>query len=227
MDIVKKHFEEEASEFDRIILKLIPFYSQMVEALISSIPFQNDQAIAVIDLGCGTGTIAKLIKDKYVNSLVTCVDFSENMLNMAKLKMKGKKGIEYAAQDFYNLTLNQEYDVVVSSLALHHIVKDEDKIKVYRKIFNCLHKGGVFYNADNVLGSNDHLQNIYIKKWVHYMQKSMPQEEIDSKWLPKHKVEDSPSELIKQIKWLQEIGFVETDVIWKYYNFAVYGGWKK
>jgi hypothetical protein len=26
--------------------------------------------------------------------------------------------------------------------------------------------------------------------------------------------------------WMSEIGFADADVIWKYYNFAVYGGVK-
>ena len=32
---VKRHFEEEALEYDGIIVKLIPYYSQMLEALVS------------------------------------------------------------------------------------------------------------------------------------------------------------------------------------------------
>jgi tRNA (cmo5U34)-methyltransferase len=35
MDIVKKHFEEEAKEFNQIILRLVPYYSEMIDALIT------------------------------------------------------------------------------------------------------------------------------------------------------------------------------------------------
>ncbi len=38
MEKVRNHFEEEAKEFDQIILKLIPYYEQMIETLISVIP---------------------------------------------------------------------------------------------------------------------------------------------------------------------------------------------
>ena len=30
----KNHFEEEAKEFDQLILRLIPFYEEMVQALV-------------------------------------------------------------------------------------------------------------------------------------------------------------------------------------------------
>ena len=57
---IRNHFEEEAKEFDEIILKLIPFYEEMIEALVLSIPFEKESEIEVIDLGCGTGIIDRL-----------------------------------------------------------------------------------------------------------------------------------------------------------------------
>ncbi len=77
---VKNHFEEEAKEFDRVILKLIPFYEEMIKALILSIPFKKEELIEVIDLGCGTGTIASKIKETFPNSQISCLDIAENML---------------------------------------------------------------------------------------------------------------------------------------------------
>ena len=59
MDNIQAHFELEAKEFDDIIIKIIPYYDQMIGALIDSIHFDNDSAFSVIDLGCGTGTVAK------------------------------------------------------------------------------------------------------------------------------------------------------------------------
>ena len=39
--------------------------------------------------------------------------------------------------------------------------------------------------------------------------------------------EDSLAKLLIKLAWVAEIGFAELDVIWKYYNFAVYGGVKR
>ena len=52
-------------------------------------------------------------------------------------------------------------------------------------------------------------------------------EEIDGKWIPKYHTEDRPAKLIDQLAWMLEIGFAAVDVVWKYYNFAVYGGVKR
>jgi tRNA (cmo5U34)-methyltransferase len=60
-DRIKQHFEEEARDFERIILTLIPDYPRMVEALVAALPFESATPIRVIDLGCGTGTIAQSV----------------------------------------------------------------------------------------------------------------------------------------------------------------------
>jgi len=62
---VKAHFEKEAEEFDAVIQTLIPNYDTMIAALVSVIPFSRESAFSVIDLGCGTGTVSKAIKDDF------------------------------------------------------------------------------------------------------------------------------------------------------------------
>ncbi|NLG17688.1 MAG: methyltransferase domain-containing protein [Fibrobacter sp.] len=219
---VKNHFEEEAKEFDQIILKLIPFYDQMIESLVLSVPFSKDDHIEVIDLGCGTGTVACKIRERFPNSRITCLDIAENMIKMAQAKLG--EGPDYRVGDFYTFEFDRKYDLIISSLALHHLAEDESKRSFYRKIYNALSDNGVFYNADVVLGSGEHLQNLYMRKWKEFMNRSVSPDEIESKWIVKYKEEDRPASLMKHLKWLNEIGFQNVDVVWKYYNYAVYGG---
>ena len=42
INLVKDHFETEAKQFDDIIVQLIPYYEQMLQALIDSIPFETE-----------------------------------------------------------------------------------------------------------------------------------------------------------------------------------------
>jgi len=227
MDKIKTHFEEEAHEFDQIILKLIPYYDEMISALISAIPFETSEVIKVVDLGCGTGSIAKKVLETYPNAQVTCVDLAENMIEMAKLKLSFHSGVRYQVSDFYQFDFSNRYEMVISSLALHHLVTDEDKQDFYAKIYNALTPGGVFYNADVVLASSPHLQETYMRQWKDFMGKSVSEQEIEEKWIPKYWEEDRPARLMDQLAWLGKIGFINSDVIWKYYNFAVYGGTKR
>ncbi|HDL02191.1 MAG TPA: class I SAM-dependent methyltransferase [candidate division Zixibacteria bacterium] len=226
MEAVKKHFEDEAKEFDKIILQLIPYYSEMIDGMVSSIPFERSKIINVIDLGCGTGTVSKQIKDSFPFATITCLDLAENMIEMSKLKLADYSGIQYQVGDFRNYKFDDTYDVVVSSLALHHLVTDHDKIEFYQRIYDSLKSNGIFFNADVILGSSEQLQDTYMKKWKSFMKRHVSEEEIEDKWLPQYREEDCPAKLMDQISWLRDIGFTNIDVIWKYYNFAVYGGYR-
>lgn len=226
MKKVKTHFQEEAKEFDVLILKVIPHYQEMIIALISALPFKITKSIKVLDLGCGTGNISRLVKERFPLAQITCMDLAENMIQMARHKLSKYNDIEYKVADFSEFQFDDGYNAVVSSLALHHLQTDELKKKVYRKIYNCLQSGGVFYNADTVLSSTPYLDNLFIQNWKDFMQKSISSEEIESKWLPQYYREDYPLPLMDHVEMLQEVGFQNVDVVWKYYNGAVFGGMK-
>jgi tRNA (cmo5U34)-methyltransferase len=224
VDRIKQHFEEEAREYDGIILNLIPHYPQMLDALVSAIPFDATKPIRVIDLGCGTGTISQRVLAAFPNAHVTCLDLVENMVEMTKIKLVQHPHTRYLVGDFNTFAFDMQYDVAVSSLALHHLVTDEDKLGFYRQIYDALAPGGVFYNADVVLGSSEALQAMYMQKWQTFMLQNVSQAEMETTWLPKYYDEDRPAKLIDHLAWLVEVGFADVDVVWKYYNYAVYGG---
>src|SRR4030042_6306771 len=220
-EVVKEHFQNEARNFDEIIQKIVPFYSQMIDALIIVLPFHISKDIHVLDLGSGTGTVCQKVKERYVNAHVTCLDFAENMIIVAKQRLKVYPDVKYIIGDFYNFEFSQKYDAIISSLALHHLRTDDDKKTFYKNIFDHLTDNGVFYNADIILGSNKYLQDIYMSKWKEFMQNNISEEEINSLWILKYDTEDKPAELIHQLAWLNKIGFQDIDVVWKYFNFAV------
>lgn len=224
MDKIKNHFEGEAQEFDRIILTLIPHYATMIHALIEAIPFARSASLRVIDLGCGTGTVAAQVMETFPNAQVTCLDLAENMIAIAQARLARYPLVNYVVSDLYKFDFHTRYDAVVSSLTLHHLATDGDKQSFYRRIYQSLSSGGVFYNADVVLASNDYLQAVYMNEWRRFMSQGVPEDEIEGKWIPKYQEEDRPAKLIDQLAWMKEIGFVDVDVLWKYYNFAVYGG---
>lgn len=225
MEHVKNHFEEEAEIFDELIRTIIPFYKDMVDSLVLSLPFNQKEGIKVLDLGCGTGNISLKVKERFPSGHITCVDLAENMIKMAESKLSPYRDVEFITADFRDLDYKEEYDAVISSLALHHLQPGDQK-SFYRRINHFLKMGGVFYTADIVLGSTSYLKEIYLDKWVEFMLENHSQEEVEKIWLPKHREEDHPSPLINHVQWLKEAGFTDVDMVWKYYMFGVYGGKK-
>lgn len=218
-DRIKSHFEEEAKEFDNIIKTLIPNYSEMVDILTLAIPFSNTSNFSMIDLGCGTGTISKSVKDSFPNVNITCVDISSKMLEIAKNKIGGN--VTCIEADFNNFEFPSKHDLVVSSLALHHLENDSDKLNFYKKIYSSLNDNGIFINMDVVLGADDFIQELYMNKWKEFMIKSVSEDEINNKWLKNYYLEDKPTKLTTHLDMLRDCGFSHVDVIYKYFNYAV------
>jgi tRNA (cmo5U34)-methyltransferase len=225
MEHIKQHFEAAALDFDRNVLRIIPHYEDMLQAVIRSIPFGHSAPISVLDVGCGTGRLGQLILETFSEANLICLDFSERMVETAKAKLAGYERVDYVVQDFRDYEFGQSFNVVVSSLALHHLPTDE-KRKFYERVHGCLCPGGCFYNADLVLGNGKHLQSLYMNTWETFLEQQLDAEEIQ-KTLQLFYEEDQPDVLADQLLWLSEIGYTNVDVPWKHYGFAVYGGTKK
>jgi tRNA (cmo5U34)-methyltransferase len=225
MSSVKKRFEAVAEEYDETVQLKIPYYDDLVKALINSIPFNKEDKFKVLDLGCGTGNISKFIKETFPNSYLTCLDLSEKMIEMAKIKLKDYDNIEFLNNDFQNIDYKNEFDMIVSSLAIHHIEKDDGKKKLYSKIFESLKENGAFYNGDVVLSSTEFGINKNNEVYKELISKKLSKEKVNELIKNANNV-DYPVQLVDQLKWFEEIGFRNVDITWKLYGVAVYGGFK-
>lgn len=225
LDRVREHFEQEAREFDDLIVRLIPRYEEMLDAMIAAIPFATNEPLRVIDLGCGTGTVALRVKQRFPRARITCLDLAENMLALARAKLASYDGIEFEQGDFLAYPLKGPYDAAVSSLALHHLQTDEDKRNFYRRLYAALVPGAVFWTADAALGATPTINELYMEKWKEYMRRSMTEREIEERFA-KDAQEDRPATLADHFRWVEAAGFVSPEVIWKYFYCGVYGARK-
>ncbi len=101
--------------------------------MVDLIPFEKDRELNIMDLGCGTGNLTKRIKKDYPNAGITCRDISPKMLEVARLKLNDYPDIEYFVNHFYDLKFKNQYDVVLSSFSLHHLITDQDKKNFIKK----------------------------------------------------------------------------------------------
>ena len=49
--------------------------------------------------------------------------------------------------DFFETAFGSDYDAMISTSALHHFTP-EDKVRLYRRVYDALRPGGLFLNAD-------------------------------------------------------------------------------
>ena len=81
----------------------------------------------VMEFGCGTGLVSFELFDNF--KTLTLIDSSKNMLEIAELKIKEYKtaNIKTRYIDIMNEDIEEKYDLIYTSMALHHI-KDIDLV---------------------------------------------------------------------------------------------------
>jgi len=217
---VKSHFDGEAAIFDARIVNVVPHYMEMLDALVTALPYSPGKKIRVADLGCGTGTVSFLVKSRFPHAHITCVDMAENMLDLAARKMKRFNNVKFELGELTSYRFKGRYDAVVSSLALHHL-EGRKKTALFKRIGEALAGGGVFANADIIVSADASVQKKYLGKWEEFILKSYAKRHVRQN----HEMylrEDRPAALSDELRNLKAAGFRNVELFWKYYNFAVY-----
>ena len=103
--------------------------------------YKIDKDAQVLDLGCGTGKMArKLAREGYQ---VTAVDNSMDMLEIAASEEDDH--ILYVLQDMVSLELPHQVDAVVSICdCMNYILEEEDLKEAFRRVREFLKEDGVF-----------------------------------------------------------------------------------
>jgi len=100
----------------------------------------------ILDIGFGTGTLTKKLYDSGCD--ITGVDFSDEMIKLAKNKMPDAK--LYAADFSRGLPkelCGEKFDFIIATYSLHHLT-DEEKVIFLRTILNNLTDGGIIFVGD-------------------------------------------------------------------------------
>jgi tRNA (cmo5U34)-methyltransferase len=222
---IAHHFNSEAGIFDARVVRIVPQYRDMLDALVAALPFPSQRPVRIVDLGCGTGTVSWLVKQRFPNAKVHCVDLSPRMLALAAHKLAGGDGITFEQADLQTYAFRGTYDAVVSSLALHHLEPGAGKARVFRRIWRALAPGGVLANADIIRSADRRCQRVFLGKWGEFILCSYSEEALRENHA-RYLREDRPAVLREELAGLERIGFMPVEVFWKYYNFATYAAYK-
>lgn len=220
---IKEKFNENALSYDNQRKKLIPCFDDFYSIPVSILNLKRETP-TVLDIGAGTGIFSSFVKEKYPNARMTLIDLSEKMMDVAKERFNHYEDIQYVVSDYTEYEFKQKFDLIISSLSIHHL-SDEEKRKLYKTSFSLLAHDGIFINADQVLGSTPCIEKLYKNDWKNKIEQSgLSKEEIEAAYDRTNL--DQMATLEEQIGWLKESGFVDVDCIYKYFNFVVLFGRK-
>jgi trans-aconitate methyltransferase len=216
----------DATQFDEHIKLIVPRYEELHEAVLRSIPQDLPQSLQILELGCGTGELTRKLCERFPRAHIIAIDYSSRMLAICREKLKRfESRVQLIEGDFATAELPRDCDVVISTLAIHHLT-DPQKLELFRKIHAALKSEGWFVNGDVVLFESS--RHAFLHEQVrseHARQRGLDLATLDAETHAGSG--DHLATLKTQLTLLEIAGFHAVDVIWKYYQFAVYGGFKR
>ena len=202
--------------YDENVPKVIPFYSELSEQVISVIrAFFPDKRLALLDTGCGTGTFALKALERLDIQRLTLCDPSENMLNDARAKLAGRN-CELLDIGSEKMMFVNEFDVV-TAIQSHHYFDRPTREKAVANCFKALKNGGIFIYFENTAPLTDTGREILLKRLGEYQLSSgRTQEETDSH-LARYGVEYFPINIKEHLEMLEQTGFEVCELFWQSY----------
>ena len=132
-------YEMWADRIDTLLKKYDERIIPEDEALIS-------EAGLLLDLGCGTGTLTRMMRERGYDCIGT--DLSENMLEVAREhedELPEDECIMYLCQDMRELELYSTVGAVISVCdSINYLLSAEDVLKTFRLVNNYLYPHGLF-----------------------------------------------------------------------------------
>lgn len=218
----------------------IPLAETQIEVIIRIIRSWHPEVHSFLDMGCGDGILGRQIFKQWPGSFGIFMDFSEPMITSVNEKCKGHRDSCVIIQEDYSKENWLEsvaswipLDLVISGYSIHH-QEDDMKYKIYEDVFKILKPGGLFLNLEHVASPNPKIEKLFDEMFIdglytYHIQSggTSTRDDIAHKFYNRDdKVLNKLTLVEKQVKWLEEIGFVNTDCFFKLFELALFGGQK-
>ena len=175
---------------------------------------KTDEALNILDLGCGTGLEIEPLFQRVPNALITGVDLSKNMLQLLRKRhIANMSQITLVADSYLTMPFaSQAYDHIISAMTVHHLLRDA-KRELYMKIHAALKPGGKYIEGDSVVPAE--MESQFLAEY-HRRVAAMPQAGDG------HYHIDVPFSIDSQRSLLLEAGFKNFQVVWQKDSSAVW-----
>jgi SAM-dependent methyltransferase len=217
---------------------LIPDRKRQMEVVLRVLHFAPREVRRILDLGAGDAIVLATLLEAFPDSQGVAVDFSPLMLEQARDRLARFGGRSRTVEadlgtPAWKANLAGPFDAVVSGFAIHHLT-DARKRSLYLEIYELLPEGGVFLNCEHVASATPRLEQMFDDAMTeHLFERRREQgEDVTLEQVRREFMErpDRTANILApvedQCRWLRDIGFLDVDCFWKYFELAIFGGFR-
>ncbi|MBQ8849174.1 MAG: class I SAM-dependent methyltransferase [Clostridia bacterium] len=216
---IKEQFNFVAREYDANRKKFIPCFNDYYENTTKFIISNIEKPKRVLDLGAGTGLLSYFWYQECPLTEYILVDIADEMLNIARKRFEGINNISYQVMDYSKELPNEDFDVIASALSIHHL-ENEDKQKLFTRIYDKLPSGGLFVNYDQFCGEQSEISKWINSYWKIQLATSGLTEHDIELWRERQKL-DRECSVGEEIEMLRKSGFKIVECVYSCQKFSV------
>ena len=185
---------------------------------------------SLLELGCGSGLFTEMLaRSEHFGSLCA-TDGAGAMLEIARPHLASApipvvfKTLDFTRHDWAGQYPPGSFGAVTSSMALHHA---EDKPQLFRQVFAALAPGGAFVFADHMAGSSAPTDRLIDRERARVRLGIQPSAEDMQAFIESDRQKQAGQgnhcePVADYLRYLEAIGFVSVDCLWRSYWLAVF-----
>lgn len=217
---VNQFFDALTEDYAGAIERCFPRYREMLWALLDYLP-DKLRVERILELGSGTGNLSVLLHQRFPGATLDLVDVAAESLQHCRDRLGDDERCRFHAIDFRSMEFPEnEFDLVISSIAIHHLTSPE-KQALFRQLFSRLRPGGVLAYADQHAGATEAINARHQQHWYQASTHAGASEQEWQMWMRHQADHDHHDTLVEQIDWLREAGFQSVDCPWRYLLWTV------
>jgi len=213
----------DARNYDAARRRLVPCFDQFYGTAVELVACSAPRNPRILDLGAGTGLLAGMVSERVQPQAIHLLDASKAMLDRAQGRLRACRP-EILVQQLTDPLPAGPYDAVVSALAIHHL-SDEQKRDLFSRIYHVLAPGGIFVNAEQILGVNEWEQRLFETMHIRAA-RALGSSEEEIAAAQQRMSYDRCARLDVQLQWLRELSFERVSCFFQWFRLAVYAAWK-
>jgi tRNA (cmo5U34)-methyltransferase len=210
---VASHLHIRLEEYDERIRTFIPGYTAMLDAAAGAVAVMAGPSPHIVDLGTGTGALARHCLLAVPAARLTAVDADADIIALATERLRDLPYPPTFVHGNFTALALPACDVIVASLALHHIRTAEEKRAFYARCHAAIGPGGLLVSADCCPAADARLRAAQLEAWRAHLRRTYSERDTDS-YFAAWADEDVYFPLDEELAMMQAAGFA-TETVWR------------
>lgn len=205
----------DVAEYDKQIKKTLPFYEEMIQQIVDIVRLLDLQSLSWLDVGCGTGKMARTALDNFNIKKMVCSDVEQEMLEKARVFCNNEK-VEFLPCDVRELPYQDMFDIATAVQVNHYFKKDE-RIIAIKNCYNALKENGIYISFENFAPDSEEGTGLYLERWKQFQIANGKTEEAADLHIKRYGQNYFPISISESVRLLKDCGFRIVEILWVSY----------